>query len=100
MYAVATEVPAPAEVYDAIHAELLRRTEGPVEGLLVHIGRATPSGFEVIEVWESREQFERYTQEVDSLAAELFQGVLPSAAPAPEEIDLRGLLIPAAKIFR
>ncbi|GGQ56337.1 hypothetical protein [Couchioplanes azureus] len=100
MYAVATEVPAPAELYDAIHAELLRRTEGAVEGLLVHIGRATKRGFEVIEVWESREQFERYTEFVNTVVAELSQGDFPLAAPAVEEFDLRGLLIPAAKISR
>ena len=100
MYAVLTEVPAPAEVYDALHAELLRRTGGSVEGLLVHIGRATKRGFEVIEVWESREQCERYTQEVNSVAAAVFQGDFPSAAPATEEFDLRGLLIPTAKIFQ
>ncbi|MFI5491866.1 hypothetical protein [Actinoplanes sp. NPDC051859] len=100
MYAMTMEVPAPVELYDKIHAELLRRTTGSVEGLLVHIGRATARGFEVIEIWESREQFEHFAQEVNSVVADLSQGDFPLAAGAVTEFDLRGFLVPTAKIFQ
>jgi hypothetical protein len=53
MYGVITTVPAPVEMYDAVHGEILRRV-GAFDGLLVHIGRATTDGFQVMEVWESK----------------------------------------------
>jgi hypothetical protein len=50
MYGVITTVPAPVEMYDEIH----RRIGASVDGLLVHIGRATTDGFQTLEVWESK----------------------------------------------
>ena len=41
MYGVITTVPAPVEMYDKMHAELIRRAGPSVEGLLVHVGGAT-----------------------------------------------------------
>ena len=61
MYGVITTVPAPVAMYDGMHAEMLkmqRRTGTSVDGLLVHVGRATPDGFEVLEVWESKELYD------------------------------------------
>jgi len=54
MYGVVTTVPAPVEVYDRMHAELIKRAGTSVDdfGLLVHVGRATAEGFERFEVWE------------------------------------------------
>ena len=99
MYAVATEVSAAPELYDAVHAELLRRGGGSIDGLLVHIGRVTSGGFEVIEVWESQELFERYTLDVvDPVVAEISHGQAPPASQSAKEFDLRGLIVPAAKI--
>jgi hypothetical protein len=54
MYGVITTVPAPIEMYDRMHAEI-----GIPDGLLVHIGRATTDGFQVLEVWESKEHYDR-----------------------------------------
>ena len=49
MYGVITTVPAPVEMYDGMHAEILRRVGMSFDGLLVHIGRATTDGFQVLE---------------------------------------------------
>ncbi len=99
-YAHVVEVDAPIEMYEAVHGELNRQDGGDVDGLLVHIGRAVPTGFQVIEVWESRAHFERYNDDV----------VLPTMArlgagqqgPAPEqrleEFDVRGLVLTGAKV--
>src|SRR3954466_6796533 len=43
-YGVVIDGAAPVEMYDALHAELMRRTTGPLEGFLCHIGRTTPTG--------------------------------------------------------
>ena len=67
MYGVITTVPAPVEMYDGMHAEMLkmeRRTGTSVDGCLVHVGRATPDGFEVLEVWESKEHYDRANADI------------------------------------
>ena len=50
MYGVTTTFQAPVEMYDGMHAEILRRVGMSFDGLLVHIGRATTDGFQVLEV--------------------------------------------------
>ncbi len=100
MYGVLSRVPAPIQAYEAIHAEVARRSENKVEGLLVHVARATDEGFEVVEVWESREHFERYTRDIVLPAmAELSPGPPPSPGQGYEEFDVRGLVVPSAGIF-
>ena len=47
-YGVQVDVMAPVEMYDALHAEVVRSTEALVEGLLLHIGRRTAEGFRVV----------------------------------------------------
>ena len=58
-YGYVMDVPAPIEFYDAMHAEIGRRSTGVAEGMLLHVGRATGGGFQVIEIWESKEQIGR-----------------------------------------
>ena len=93
------DVPAPIEMYDALHAEIGRRSAGGVDGLLLHVGRATPTGFQIIEVWESKELFDRFNDEVVGPAlAQLTGGQPPPVPPSIEEFDPRGLIVPAAQI--
>jgi hypothetical protein len=56
MYGVVTTVPAPVEMYDRMHAELIKRAGTSVDGLglLVHVGRATDDGFELFQVLSPR----------------------------------------------
>jgi len=51
-------------MYDGMHDELVRRTRGRIEGLLVHVGRATDDGFEVLEIWESQEHCDRANADI------------------------------------
>lgn len=101
-WGVTVDVPAPADLYDALHAILLRRTGCAVEGLLVHVARATDDGFQVIEVWESRRDYERYAEELVAPAlAELTGGQLPDGTGGTEiPFDVRGLVLPAGGIAR
>ena len=99
-YGFVMDVPAPIEFYDALHAELARRTSGDVDGLLLHVARQTGDGFQVIEVWESKELCDRYTAElVNPTIAELSAGQPMPMAPALEEFEPRGLVVPAAHVF-
>ena len=63
-YGFVMDVPAPIEFYDALHAEIRRRSTGGVDGLLLHVGRQTPQGFQITEVWESKELCDRFNAEV------------------------------------
>jgi hypothetical protein len=100
-YAHVVDVPAPAGVYDATHAELLRRTGGHVDGLIVHVCRATEGGFQVLEVWTDRAASERGDRElVAPILAELAEAATgaPYLPPRVEEFAVRGLVIPASDI--
>jgi hypothetical protein len=97
-YGFVMDVPAPIEAYEAMHAEIGRRAVGRVEGLLFHLGRATPRGFQIIEVWESKEQADRYDAEiVQPVVAEMSAG-RPLGEPTMEEFEPRGLIVPSADV--
>jgi hypothetical protein len=100
MYGVISTIPAPVEMYDAVHGEILRRF-GAFDGLLVHIGRATTDGFQVVEVWESKEHYDRAnTDFVFPLMRELAGDEPPrSTEPGTEPFDVRGLEIPSGNIL-
>ena len=97
MYGVITTVPAPVELYDEIH----RRVGTTVDGLLVHVGRATTDGFQTLEVWESKEHYDRAnTDIVFPLMRELAgDQPLPSIEQATEAFDVRGIVIPSSNIL-
>ena len=100
-YGFVMDVPAPIDLYDALHAEIARRSaaRGGADGLLVHLARETRDGFQVTEVWESKEQCDRFTVDVVRPAlAELSGGQPPAPEPAREEFEPRGLIVPAAHV--
>ena len=101
MYGVVTTVPAPVEVYDRMHAELIKRAGTSLDGfgLLVHVGRATADGFERFEVWESKDHYDRATQMTGSLMRDLAGDLpQPSTEPSAEVFEVRGLVIPRGDI--
>jgi hypothetical protein len=98
-YGFVQDIPFPAEAYVAMHAEIGRRAAGSrVEGLLFHVARPTDRGFQIIEVWDSKEQFQRYDAEiVQPVVAEMSGGrTLPE--PAMEEFEPLGLIVPSAQV--
>jgi hypothetical protein len=93
------DVPAPIEFYDALHAEIGRRTADGVDGMLLHVGRATRGGFQVFEVWESKERCDRFYAEIVGPAlTQVSGGQPPPTEPAMEEFEPRGLIVPAAHV--
>jgi hypothetical protein len=100
MYGVITTVPAPVEMYDRMHAEVLKRAGNSVDGLLVHIGRPAADGFQTLEVWESKQHYDRAnTDIVFPLMRELAADQPPpSTEPTTETFDIRGLVIPDGNI--
>ena len=98
-YGLVMDVPAPIELYDAMHAEIARRTPDGVDGLLLHVCRPTSGGFQITEVWESKELSDRYGAEVvGPTLAQLSAGRPPPPQPTIEEFEPRGLVVPAAHV--
>jgi hypothetical protein len=99
-YGFVLDIPAPIEFYDALHAEIGRRSAGGVDGLLLHVGRQTRGGFQVTEVWESKELCDRFDTEILRPAlAEVSGGRPLPPEPARDEFEPRGLVVPAARVF-
>jgi hypothetical protein len=99
-YGFVIDVPAPIEFYDALHTEVGRRTPNGVEGLLLHLGRQTQGGFQVLEVWESKEQCDRFNAEVfGPVLAQLTEGQPQPPSPPMQEFEPRGLIIPSADVM-
>ena len=104
MYGVITRVPAPVEMYDGMHAEMLkmeRRSGTSVDGCLVHVGRATPDGFEVLEVWESKEHYDRANADIVVPLMQKLTGDQPAPRieQATEVFEVHGLVIPRGGIL-
>jgi hypothetical protein len=95
-YGFVMDVEMPAEVYDAVHTEVMRRSDGADSGLLLHVARATDRGFSVVEVWESREQCERFEAEVMVPVITEIAGAdrVAQGPPPREEFEPRGLVVP------
>jgi hypothetical protein len=95
-YGIVTTITGDGSMYDKLHGELLQRTGGEIAGLLLHIGRTTERGFQVIEVWESKDQFDRANHDIVwPLASQILGNDAVSAPVATEEFEPRGLVIPA-----
>lgn len=101
MYGLSITMPAPVETYEELHAEMIKRAGTAIDGLLVHIGRAHPDGFEVLEIWESKEQYDRANVDiVFPLMRELLGDAPdPSMAPQTTLLDVRGLVMPRGDIL-
>ena len=98
-HGLVVDFPGPIEFYDALHAEVKRRSAGTADGLLLHVGRATTGGFQMLEIWESKEKFERFFGEVVLPAMEAVSPERsPSSQPVMEEFEPRGLVVPSAVI--
>jgi len=96
MYSIAYEVNAPVEAYDALHAAVTEVTDSTGEGLLVHLARPTATGFEIIEVWESKEHLERFLRDTLPKAVAKLPD-MGGAGPQPKEFELRGFLVYATQ---
>lgn len=64
-YAWVQDVPITAEVYDRIKAQILEKTGGnPPQGLVLHLVQQLPDGLRYVDVWESQEICDQFTEEM------------------------------------
>ena len=96
-YAFTVRVPLPIEVYDASHAEIMNSAgEGGADGLIVHMARELPDGFEILEIWQSREQADRFNREVVGPA---LQRLGISDPPEPEMTEFEPRVVMALQVY-
>ena len=85
-FGVIQRVRAPLEAYHALHKEIGELLGGTVpEGAIVHIARPTDDGFELIEVWDSKEQYDAFNRDV--FPAAVARVGADTDGPAPEVIE-------------
>lgn len=79
-------VRGPIEAYHALHRQILELL-GPSapEGAILHVARPTEDGFEVFEVWESKEQLDAFNRDVLDPAMAKLAG--PGDRPGPEVVE-------------
>ncbi len=87
------DLAAPREQYDQFE-EALGVRGNPPQGLIVHTACETASGMRIVDVWESREAWQRFRDEtlgptVQRVAEQSGQQPLP---PVFEELDVYDLL--------
>jgi hypothetical protein len=72
------------------------REHGGGERLVLHLAYATDRGFDLTEVWESKEQFDAFNQEVFPQA--MARAGVPMNGPAPETLEFEpaGVMTPRA----
>ena len=98
MYGYTMHVPAPIEAYQAIHKAVTEIIDehGGGDGLVLHLAYATDLGFDLTEVWESKEQFDSFDQDVFPKA--MARAGVPMDGPEPETVEFEpaGVMAPRA----
>ena len=98
MYGFTMHVPAPIEAYHAAHKAVLDviDEEGGGDGLVLHLAYPTDKGFDLTEVWESKEHLDAFNRDVFPKA--MARAGVPMDGPQPEPIEFipAGVVTPRA----
>jgi hypothetical protein len=87
-----TELPMSREAYDRLDGEI---TEDP-EGLIIHTASERGGSMRVIDVWESKEAYERFQRDVLMPAAARVMGDMSNAQSPPlDEFEVHNMRGPA-----
>ena len=102
MYGYTLHVPGPIEMYLTVHQAVMdvAAEEGGVDGLVLHLAYPTDVGFDVIEVWESEDQYDAFNRDVFPKAMARAGAPMEGPAPEPVEFSPTGVMIPRAVPFR
>ena len=96
-YGVLIDIGASKEFYDAAHAEF---SKYPAEAMILHVARSTANGHQVIEVWQSKEDYERWTREhVGPVMGALAAAGWTLPEPVITEFTPLGIVVPGAEMY-
>jgi hypothetical protein len=98
MYGVTLHVPAPIAAYQAMHQAVLAvlEEEGGGEGLVLHFAYPTDQGFDLTEIWESKEQLDAFNRDVFPKAMARAGMPADGAQPEPSEFIPAAVMTPRA----
>jgi hypothetical protein len=82
-----------AEIYDAVNAKA-GVDENPPEGLLMHTAGEVDGQWQIVDVWESEEQAERFGSERLGPAIESVIGDMPGGPPPTTVYELYRVIRP------
>lgn len=87
MYGYTMHFPAPIEVYLTMHRAVLAEVDdyGGIEGLVVHLAYPTDQGFDLTEVWQSKDQLDTFNRDVFPKA--MARAGLPMDQPPPQPVE-------------
>jgi len=99
MYGYTIHIPAPIEVYHAMHEAVLAVVdeEGGAEGLVVHLAYPTDDGFDLTEVWESKEGLDAFNHDVFPKA--MARAGMPMDGPQPQPIEFTPAAVMTPRAF-
>lgn len=99
MYGYTMHVPMPIETYLTMHKAVLEVVdeEGGVEGLLLHLAYPTDVGFDLTEVWESKDQLDAFNREV--LPKAMARAGLPADGPEPTPVEFTPAVVMTPRAF-
>lgn len=99
MYGYTLHVPAPIDVYRAMHKAVLELLdeEGGGEGLLLHVAYPTDQGFALTEVWESKEYLDTFQRDVFPKA--MARAGVPMGGPQPDPIEFTPAVVMTPRAF-
>ena len=96
MYGYTMHIPAPAEAYRAMHKAVLEviGEDGGGDGLILHLALETDQGFDLTEVWESKEQLDAFNKTVFPKAMTRAGVSMEGPPPKTVEFDPIGVMTP------
>jgi hypothetical protein len=96
-YGVLIDMAASRELYDAAHAEF---SKYPAEAMILHVARPTENGHQIVEVWQSKEDYERWTgTHVGPVMGALAAAGWTLPEPVITEFTPLGIVVPRAEIY-
>jgi hypothetical protein len=98
MYGYTLHVPLPIDAYRAIHKAVLDilEEEGGGDGLVLHYAYPTDQGFDLTEVWASKEDLDKFNREVFPKAMARIGMPMDGPQPEPVEFTPAAVLTPRA----
>lgn len=98
MYGYTMHIPAPIEDYQAMHKAVLEVVDeqGGGEGLVLHFAYPTEEGFDLTEVWESKEDLDTFNRDVFPKAMARAGMPMDGPPPTPFEFTPAAVMTPRA----
>ncbi len=91
-YAWVQDVPITAEIHAKIKAQIMEKTGGHTpDGMILHVVQTLPNGLRYLDVWESEEACERFTEEIlHPIVGRALQaaGIRPQGEPPRNAVDV------------